>query len=227
MKKLLFLLIILAMGLSACRTTETSYELPNYPKEMSKEVFLEKVKKEGFQIETEKENYVVVAGFQIFGIPTESVRFSFGNDATIMTSVSMRIDKKHQNALLKKLKEQYGEPVDSYRQSEIHYFAKAKTDRTPNLLGPEEAIEGKSWVWHDQKPLAETWTKEEQEQFRSKILYYFGREGKKREGEDEDWNTYFENTWENTIILASVEDFEYMHLHWQTMYIPNKVFPRK
>lgn len=175
------------------------------------------------KIESEEKDRIIVTGLQVFGIPAENAYFSFKNDGRIMTHVRVQVDKKHQEALLEKLKKQYGNPVDSYRQGDVFYFAKTAFEKSPNLLGHEEVVEGKNWVWHQQKPLAETWTKEEKEKFRSVILSIFDREGKKREGEDEDWNTFFENVWGQVIRLTNVEDLEYLQLTWESIYIPEVV----
>lgn len=221
MKKLFILLMTLVMGLSACQTAEISYEVPNYPSTMSREAFLEKAEKEGLKTEQSDGRSVWVSGFQIFGISTEMAQFLFVNDGKILQHIVLQVDKKYQETLLEKMKKQYGEPVSSYRQPDYSYFAADGLRKSIELLRPEEIMEGvELWVWHDEKPLSQTWTQEEREKFREVILSNFGRTGEKREGEDEDWNIYFENSWQSIIKLMYREEKDKLFLTWSSMYIP-------
>lgn len=221
MKKLISLLLI-AVLLANCSSTpstntkekensaksmEKTYQVPDFPMEMSKEAVRAKIEEMGGSDEIYIfERGLTISDFPIFGVNMKKIRFSFAH-LDKLVSVYMRFDPSDNETVKKKIREIYGEPVKSFRQA---LLIRMRDDGTPPspLIDIDIAVENRNEVWHTEKPLSQAWSKEELENFKTNFIHTLEESptDAKPIKDEEKWQTFFENAWESYFVLYLSDD---------------------
>lgn len=205
MKKVCFLILITVL-LCSCSgkvQQEVVYEVPDFPMEMSRQEVLDKIAEKGdfpnkASDKAQNERLIRVENFPLYSVTAKSVQFQFASTNRLM-SIGAFFDKKDNNALRVHLTKLYGEPVESYRQSNLYHFMSGSM--RAELFHQEEVAvgegaKGRHTVWHSDKPLSQAWSKEEIEKFEADFKRLIEKGGKKSLHE-EDWPSWYDESFFN------------------------------
>lgn len=210
MKKysILLTIILIFSGCTVSPPKEIVYEIPDFPVFIQQEEFWNTVASLDTTARPTESDYVnsdntriILHDFPLFGTKAKRVVFNFSH-SNFLTGIRAQFDKSENESLKKHLLSLYGESVKTHKKTNITHFSSHSNMNPPILFDKNEVMEGIRYVWHAEKPISQSWTKDETEFFRQTHRDRFTKAGRNPITDEKEWQIYFENTWDRTIIAS-------------------------